>query len=213
MSKEYLDAFKRIKNFLGFNYCNTDLPNEIESVEQALKRLELIDSAKINRDITTNYVSFHQDNVNPSEALEYLKDELYIEGTKGKLFEAYETIKQALIRLNGFDKEYEEFKGLPFEEILKFYKDKLVIDSIINEYEKLKSTKSKKELAWEICIKKHISIWRFRNIVFGYEQKQNGNFVNDTYEYYKNHFGYYHEGFEFELLTQEEFEILKEVLK
>ena len=65
----------------------------------------------------------------------------------------------------------------------------------------------------EICIKKHISIWRFRNIVFGYEQKQNGNFVNDTYEYYKEHFGYYHEGFEFELLTEEEFNFIKEMVK
>ena len=71
-----------------------------------------------------------------------------------------------------------------------------------------------KELkALEIIKKKQISIWRFRNRVFGYEQKQNGNNVNDTYEYYTNCFGYYHEGFEFELLTEEEFELLKEVLK
>ena len=71
-----------------------------------------------------------------------------------------------------------------------------------------------KELqALEIIKKKQISIWRFRNRVFGYEQKQNGNNVNDTYEYYTNCFGYYHDGFEFELLTEEEFNLLKEVLK
>lgn len=72
----------------------------------------------------------------------------------------------------------------------------------------IKSQEQEKVLS--IIKEKHISVWRFRNIVFGYEQKQNGNNVNDTYEYYTHCFGYYHEGFEFELLTEEEFELLKQ---
>ena len=54
MSKE-LEALKQVKNFLGYNYCSVDLPNELRTIEQALERLEAIDNA------------------NPSEALEKLE--------------------------------------------------------------------------------------------------------------------------------------------
>lgn len=36
MSKEYLEALKQVKNFLGYNYCSVDLPNELKIIEQAL---------------------------------------------------------------------------------------------------------------------------------------------------------------------------------
>lgn len=103
------------------------------------------------------------------------------------------------------------------ERKIKQLEDKMTPDTHFSLIDKLELEYCKNNLkylkALEIIKKKQVSIWRFRNIVFGYEQKQNGNFVNDTYEYYKEHFGYYHEGFEFELLTEEEFNTLKECLK
>lgn len=68
--------------------------------------------------------------------------------------------------------------------------------------------------ALEIIKEKNVSVWGFRNRVFGYQLGQNGNItINDTYEYYLNNFGRYHNGFDIELLTQEEFDILKAVLE
>ena len=90
---------------------------------------------------------------------------------------------------------------------------------IIDELDKMrtKSVDDFKEVnqkALEIIKKKNVSVWGFRNKVFGYQKKQNGNIaVNDTYEYYLNNFGCYHNGFDIELLTEEEFNLLKEVLK
>ena len=71
----------------------------------------------------------------------------------------------------------------------------------------------KKLKALEIIKEKNVSAWGFINRVFGYQKKQNGNItINDTYEYYLNNFGCYHNGFDSELLTEEEFNLLKEVL-
>ena len=68
--------------------------------------------------------------------------------------------------------------------------------------------------ALEIIKEKNVSVWGFRNRVFGYQKKQNGNItINDTYEYYLNNFGCYHNGFDIELLTEKEFDLLKEVLE
>lgn len=68
--------------------------------------------------------------------------------------------------------------------------------------------------ALEIIKEKNVSVWGFRNRVFGYQKKQNGNItINDTYEYYLNNFGCYHNGFDIELLTEEEFELLRSVLE
>lgn len=75
----------------------------------------------------------------------------------------------------------------------------------------LKAEKEHKAL--EIIKKKNVSVWGFRNRVFGYQKKQNCNIaINDTYEYYLNNFGLYHNGFDSELLTKEEFNLLREVL-
>ena len=71
----------------------------------------------------------------------------------------------------------------------------------------------KELMALEIIKEKNVSVWGFRNRVFGYQKKQNGNItINDTYEYYLNNFGFYHNGFDVELLTQEEFNLLKGIL-
>lgn len=70
------------------------------------------------------------------------------------------------------------------------------------------------EKVLSIIIKKNVSVWGFRNRVFGYQKEQNGNkIINDTYEYYLYHFGCYHNGFDIELLTEEEFNTLKEYFK
>ena len=69
----------------------------------------------------------------------------------------------------------------------------------------------RKELkALEIIKEKNVSVCGFRNRVFGYHSNMT---INDTYEYYLNYFGCYHNGFDVELLTQEEFNLLKEVLE
>lgn len=76
----------------------------------------------------------------------------------------------------------------------------------------LKSQVQEKVLS--IIIKKNVSVWGFRNRVFGYQKEQNGNrIINDTYEYYLYHFGCYHHGFDIELLTEDEFNLLKEYFK
>lgn len=76
----------------------------------------------------------------------------------------------------------------------------------------LKAQEQEKVLS--IIIKKNVSVWGFRNRVFGYQKKQNGNItVNDTYENYLNMFGCYHQGFDIELLTEEEFNTLKEYFR
>ena len=118
MSKE-LEALKTIKNFLGYNYCSVDLPNELKCVENALKRLEAIDNA------------------NPSEALEYVENiQSEIEWAfefNGRKIEEYEpkifdTIKQALTTKSkkelAFDaiKEKIKYKGLD-----EYMKEQIVI--------------------------------------------------------------------------------------
>ena len=43
MSKEEItEALKRVENFLGYNYCSVDLPDELATIEKSLKALEII---------------------------------------------------------------------------------------------------------------------------------------------------------------------------
>ena len=37
-----LEALKRVENFLGYNYCSVDLPDELATIEKSLKALEII---------------------------------------------------------------------------------------------------------------------------------------------------------------------------
>ena len=37
-----LEALKQVKNFLGYNYCSVDLPDELATIEKSLKALEII---------------------------------------------------------------------------------------------------------------------------------------------------------------------------
>lgn len=85
---------------------------------------------------------------------------------------------------------------------------------LLNTIEQALIKAEKEHKALEIIKEKNVSVWGFRNRVFGYQKKQNGNItINDTYEYYLNNFGCYHNGFDIELLTEEEFNLLKEVLE
>ena len=64
-----------------------------------------------------------------------------------------------------------------------------------------------KELkALEIIKEKNVFVWGFIH-----RQEETEDF-EPTYEYYKSHYGYFHSGYTYELLTQEEYELLKEVL-
>ena len=126
----------------------------------------------------------------------------YLYHTKSEIpfMEDIETIKQALTQAQELEVINKNMLGTNRE--------------LAKEIVELKETKSKKELAFDVIKEKQISVWGFRNAVFGYQRKYNGNKPNDTYEYYKHNYGKYHSGFDFEndLLTQEEFELLKEVL-
>ena len=105
---------------------------------------------------------------------------------------------------------YQDYiNGLSISELANKYKvSKTRVYKDIAEYSK------KQGNAFDIIINKNVSVWGFRNRVFGYQKKQNGNItINDTYEYYLNNFGCYHNGFDIELLTEEEFNLLKRYLK
>jgi len=43
-----LEALKQVKNFLGYNYCLVDLPDELATIEKSLKALEIIKNKKVD---------------------------------------------------------------------------------------------------------------------------------------------------------------------
>lgn len=43
-----LEALKQVKNFLGYNYCSVDLPNELKLIEKSLKALEIIKEYQVD---------------------------------------------------------------------------------------------------------------------------------------------------------------------
>lgn len=64
-----------------------------------------------------------------------------------------------------------------------------------------------KELkALEIIKEKNVFVWGFIH------RKEETKDFEPTYDYYKTHYGYFHSGYEFELLTKKEYDLLKEVL-
>lgn len=173
------------------------------------------------------------------EALERLAmpDELHISECKKTgigLTEDYEVVKQALLELQ-YIKETKPSEALKELEGIEYVADVLKVNHKIGSRDianqeikemvdrlnyriptiKQALIKAEKEhKALEIIKKKNVSVLGFRNRVFGYQKKQNGNItINDTYEYYLNNFGLYHNGFDSELLTKKEFNLLKEVLE
>ena len=43
-----LEALKRVENFLGYNYCSVDLPDELATIEKSLKALEIIKKKNVD---------------------------------------------------------------------------------------------------------------------------------------------------------------------
>ena len=133
---------------------------------------------------------FEDDCKGVEEALQKLYDI-----KKSKKSRAMRCLKRVWNDINGHNDFRQDFKDL----------------TIIENYI-LKAQEQEK--VFDIIIKKNVSVWGFRNRVFGYQKEQNGNItVNDTYEYYLTMFGCYHNGFDIELLTEEEFNTLKEYFK
>lgn len=69
-----------------------------------------------------------------------------------------------------------------------------------------KQENEKKFKALEIIKKKNVFVWGFIH------RKDEIKDFEWTYEYYKTHYGYFHSGYKFDLLTKKEYTLLKEVL-
>ena len=86
--------------------------------------------------------------------------------------------------------------GTPQEETIpKLKKDLQMFEDMRN---KLK--------ALDIIKEKNVFVWGFIH------RKEEIKDFEWTYEYYKTHYGYFHSGYHFELLTEKEYGLLKEVL-
>ena len=152
------------------------------------------------------------------EALEQdIKDRIIL--AEDRQLKLCAVIKQALQRLESIDnanpsEALECLDKLAKQIELDEDTDYLEIRNAHITVEQALLNSEKEHKALEIIKKKNVSVWGFRNRVFGYQKKQNGNItINDTYEYYLNNFGLYHNGFDSELITKEEFNLLKEVLE
>ena len=157
MSKEYLEAFNRI---VLHTECDNDssydclcFEDDCKLVDSALQRLEQIDNSK--KDINSLYSNMHQtsdeldkslkdsllknakieaiDNADPSEALDYIN--CFLNEMTYCLEHPKEYVK-------GYEKEI-------------FYKYKYTFETTIKQ---ALTTKHKKELAWDIVVKKNVDI-------------------------------------------------------
>lgn len=64
-----------------------------------------------------------------------------------------------------------------------------------------------KELeALKIIKEKNVFVWGFIH------RKEEMKDFEYTYDYYKKYYGYFHSGYDYKLLTEEEFDLLKEVM-
>ena len=111
------------------------------------------------------------------------------------------------------DKYFEALERLAMPDELHISECKKLGVGLTEDYDLLEQAllnAEKEHNALEIIKKKNVSVCGFRNRVFGYHSNMT---INDTYEYYLNYFGCYHNGFDVELLTKEQFNLLKEVLK
>lgn len=70
----------------------------------------------------------------------------------------------------------------------------------------IEAMKDKKLKALEIIKEKNVFVWGFIH------RKEEIKDFEYTYYYYKKCYGYFHSGYDYKLLTEEEFNLLKEVL-
>ena len=144
MSKE-LEALKQVKNFLGYNYCSVDLPNELRTIEQALERLEAIDNANPSEALEElemlHDCSTAMQELPSSNWIEYAETEAELDL---KLHFAYLDIKQSLIKSQEQEKvleiikEYQVdiwlLKQCDYENYIRIRKEAMVsIGQIVNE--------------------------------------------------------------------------------
>ena len=172
MRKEYLEALETLKNMLIGNGANDNINDYVDNlilpIKQALQRLEQIDnpnpsevledSDKTEDNIVERNVDCLLHNIENGHFIKC--DKCDVNWHKGcmcciehlKNSEEINTIKQALIQAEK-DKKY--IDKLLDESI----KDKETIMNLRNENDKLKITKSKKELAWEIAREYKVDLW------------------------------------------------------
>ena len=184
MSKEYLEAFKNLKQELYYS------PNQIpdidkwhEIIEQALERLESIENAE------------------PSEAIKHMEFICKILKEKGidvkwVFKEDYTTIKQALLKLQELANENELLKAF----IADCEKGDTPLKSALFREKKENAELKKKARAFEIIKEKRIDIESF------YSSFIERDF---NYDFYSSFYGSYGR----DKLTKEEFNLLKEVLE
>jgi len=121
-------------------------------------------------------------------------------------------------------------KGLEAFEILKedigkcYEEEMLIVEKELKRLEELEKAfvalskddeKAKKLLSKEIEKNRALEIIKNKDVfVWGFIHRQDE--IKDfewTYDYYKTHYGYVHSGYDYDILTEEEYELLKEVLK
>ncbi len=95
-------------------------------------------------------------------------------------------------------KDKEKFEELVNTDLDLFMK-MVDIKGLIEDYQKFKQV-------LEIVKKKNVFVWGFIH------RKEEIKDFEQTYDYYKTHYGYFHSGYKFKLLTKEEYDLLKEVL-
>ena len=121
MSKA-LEALEDIILYLNASEPKGLYCENIETIQQALQRLEAIEKGK-NTDIIDNYMAFKNDNADPSEALECLealeqdiKDRIIL--AENRQLKLCSVIKQALMKTQE-PKQYLKWEDLDFNEELK----------------------------------------------------------------------------------------------
>lgn len=129
----------------------------------------------------------------PLEALEIVKNQnvhLSLGLFEGmRYMKAIETIETALKRLENYEGVWQNTN---LKQIF------ISIEDWNIERKKLK--------ALEIIKEKNVFVWGFIH------RKEEIKDFEYTYYYYKNCYGYFHSGYDYKLLTEEEFNLLKEVL-
>ena len=186
MSKEYIEAFKNLKQELYYS------PNQIpdidkwhETIEQALERLEAIDNANpsealeclewLTSSLIGKYNLFYEEVIinekEYKESIEFIKDD-------------YNIIKQALLKAQ---------ENTRSEEILqKYYQEGITLDSV----RALKQERDNYKKVLEIIKEKAVDVY----VLFDLGLEEYNKYVLKRY-------GTYYQ------LTEEEFNLLKEGLE
>lgn len=97
----------------------------------------------------------------------------------------------------------EEYKIVK-NELNNYEEDK---KELIAEQHRLFDLAKEQEEALKIIVKKNVFIW---GLLY---RKYEIDDYKPTYEYYKNHYGYFHSGYNPQIMTQAEFDLVKKVVE